>query len=183
MIPVQIVVAMDERRGIGKGGELPWKLSGDLKHFREVTCATRSPKRKNVVVMGRVTWESIPKHFRPLHDRINVVMTRDPNYFLPEGVLRAAGFDQVLKMIKNERLKNIIETIFVVGGQKVYEETIRCPECVKLYITRVHGKFDCDTFFPPFEAGFEKIVSLNNHNEGPIIYHFEEYVRKADGKP
>lgn len=181
MIPVQIVAAMDEKRGIGKGGDLPWKLSGDLKHFREVTCTTRSPKKKNVVMMGRVTWESIPKHFRPLHDRINVVMTRNPNYSLPDGVLRAAGFEQVLKMTKNERLKNIIETIFVIGGQKVYEETIKFPECAKLHVTQVHGKFDCDTFFPEFEADFEKTASLNNHNEGPITYHFEEYTRKAGG--
>ena len=177
MIPVHIIVAIDEKSGIGKGGELPWHLTGDLKNFRDITCSTQSPKKKNIVLMGRKTWQSIPKQFQPLPDRINVVLTRNPNLTVPEGVLKSSSFDQVLKMVRSERLKNLIETVYVIGGQQVYEETLKYEECTKLHITQVHGSFKCDTFFPNFTKDFEKAESFPPHNEGPIQYHFEEYER------
>ena len=177
MIPVHIIVAIDEQSGIGKDGALPWHLTGDLKHFREVTCATKSPRKKNIVLMGRKTWQSIPKQFQPLHDRINVVLTHNPNLYVPEGVLKSQSFTQVLEMVRSERLKNIIENVFVIGGQQVYEETLKYKECQRLYLTCVHGKFNCDTFFPEFGDQFEKVSFSSPHNEGPVTYHFEEHQR------
>jgi len=179
MIPVHIIVAIDEKSGIGKDGELPWQLTGDLKNFREITCTTSSPKKRNIVLMGRKTWKSIPKQFQPLPDRINVVLSRNPNLDVPEGVLKSQSFDQVIEMLQNDRLKNIIESVFVIGGQQVYEEIIKLDACKKLYITRVKGKYDCDAFFPQYSEQFELIDSSTPHNEGPFTYHFEEYQRKA----
>jgi dihydrofolate reductase len=177
MIPVHVIVAIDDQSGIGKGGELPWHLSGDLKNFRNITCSTRSPKKKNIVLMGRKTWDSIPKQFQPLHDRINVVLTRNRSLRVPDGVLKAESFDQVLQMVRSEQLKNIIETVYVIGGQQVYEETLKYQECNKLYVTQVHGSFHCDAFFPNFSENFKKVKSSPSHNEGSVIYHFEEYER------
>jgi len=179
MIPVHIIVAIDEKRGIGKNGELPWRLTGDLKHFQERTITTSTEGKKNVVVMGRKTWQSIPKQFQPLHDRINVILTHNPNFDVPEEVLKAESFNKVLEMVQSERLKNIIETVFVIGGQQIYEETLKHSECNKLYVTQVKGTFHCDTFFPDFHEDFTKVQSSTNHNEGPVIYHFEEYERKS----
>jgi len=178
MIPINIVVAIDEKRGIGKDNALPWDLPGDLKHFRDITTTTRSPKKKNVVVMGRKTWDSIPTQFRPLPSRTNIVLTRNKNFQVPEGVLKATSFDQVLQMASNEQLDNIIETIFIIGGQQVYEEAIKCPDCEKIYVTHVHGTFDCDATFPPFEGAFESVETSEEHKEEAIVYHFEEYRRK-----
>jgi len=180
MIPIHIIVAIDEKSGIGKNGQLPWHLTGDLRHFRDITCSTQSPKKKNIVLMGRKTWESIPKQFQPLHDRINVILSNNPNLRIPEGVLKASSFDQVQQMLQSDRLKNIIETVYAIGGQQVYEEILNYKECQKLYVTRIHGKFDCDAFFPDFSDTFTKKQSSINHNEGPIIYHFEEYGRNKD---
>lgn len=98
---------------------------------------------------------------------------------MPEGVLKAEGFDQVLRMTKNERLKNIIETIFVIGGQQVYEEALKHPECQKLYVTQVRGSFGCDAFFPDFREGFHNVRRSTSHNEGTVAYHFEEYERES----
>ena len=178
MIPLNIVVAVDTKNGIGKDGELPWDLTGDLKHFREVTSTTRSPKKKNVVVMGRKTWDSIPGEYRPLPERTNVVLTKNIGVRFPEGVLKADSFDQVMKMANNDKLKNIIETIFVIGGQQVYEEAIKYPECEKLYITHVHNTFNCDTFFPSFNDAFKSVQASEEHKEDLITYHFEEYKRR-----
>ena len=179
MIPVHIIVAIDEKSGIGKEGTLPWHLTGDLKHFRDITCTTRSQKKKNIVLMGRKTWQSIPKQFQPLPERINVVLTQNPNLDVPYGVLKAESFEKVLEMVRSEQLKNIIETVFVIGGQQVYEETLKHDECQKLYITRVQGSFGCDVFFPDFSENFEKTSESTPHNEGPITYQFEEYKRKS----
>ena len=78
MLPVSVIVATSKDWGIGKDGDVPWRLPGDLAHFRKVTLGTVDPERQNAVVMGRRTWESIPPKFRPLKGRVNVVLTRAP---------------------------------------------------------------------------------------------------------
>ncbi|HQP10470.1 MAG TPA: dihydrofolate reductase, partial [Candidatus Omnitrophota bacterium] len=145
---------------------------------RETTSKPRSPKKRNVVVMGRKTWDSIPQEYRPLANRMNIVLTRNRRLSLPEGVLKAENFDKVLQMAKSEQLKNVIETIFVIGGQQIYEEAIKCPECEKLYVTHIHKDFECDTFFPPFQDAFQSTAVSDPVNESGIAYHFEEYARK-----
>ena len=72
----QIVVAATRQLGIGVNGDLPWKVSGDMKYFKELTKVTRDRAKRNAVVMGRNTWESIPEKFRPLPGRLNVVLSR-----------------------------------------------------------------------------------------------------------
>jgi dihydrofolate reductase len=77
--PFSVIVAATTSGGIGKDGNLPWRLSKDMQYFKAVT--TRSPEgKRNAVIMGRKTWESIPAKFRPLPDRINVVITRNANF-------------------------------------------------------------------------------------------------------
>ena len=89
--PVSIVVACTKEGGIGKGGQLPWKLPGDMAYFKRVTTDTEGapPDVRNAVIMGRKTWESIPQKFRPLPGRLNVVLTRSSasTLGLPEGVM------------------------------------------------------------------------------------------------
>ena len=73
-----VIVAATSSYGIGKDGGIPWRLPGDMKHFKAITnsCA---PMKQNAVIMGRVTWESIPSKFRPLPGRMNVVLSRNPD--------------------------------------------------------------------------------------------------------
>ena len=76
--PVCAVVAASEQLGIGSGGQLPWRLPGDMAAFKRITTTTMTPGRENAVVMGRKTWESIPARFRPLPGRVNIVLSRHP---------------------------------------------------------------------------------------------------------
>ncbi len=87
--PIVAIVACTRDGGIGKEGRLPWKLSGDMAYFKRVTLDTEDvPGARNAVIMGRKTWESIPKSFRPLADRLNVVLSRNPKSInLPDGVV------------------------------------------------------------------------------------------------
>ena len=73
-----IVAAASTSMGIGKQGKLPWRLSADMAHFKDVTSTTSSALKRNAVIMGRATWESIPPRFRPLPSRLNVVLSRQP---------------------------------------------------------------------------------------------------------
>lgn len=72
-IKLNLIVAMcNSNRGIGINGEIPWRLPKDMKHFANVTTFTKDPKKINAVIMGRLTWQSIPKQFRPMPNRLNV---------------------------------------------------------------------------------------------------------------
>jgi len=77
---LKLIVAATEQFGIGIKGNLPWKLSQDMKYFRQLTMSTIDPKKQNSVIMGRKTWESIPPSFRPLTKRVNIVISAQPEY-------------------------------------------------------------------------------------------------------
>ena len=87
MKPFSIIVAFDSKYGIGKNGELAWHLPSDLKHFKEITTAVSNPVKKNAVIMGRKTWDSLPQKFRPLGGRVNMILTKEKNINLPPEVL------------------------------------------------------------------------------------------------
>jgi dihydrofolate reductase len=79
-VPFDLVVAATLKGGIGQSGKLPWRLKGDMAFFKQLTTTTTTAQKgkRNVVVMGRKTWESIPSNFRPLPNRVNVVLSRRP---------------------------------------------------------------------------------------------------------
>jgi dihydrofolate reductase len=133
MTRIAFVVAYDRNRVIGKGGTLPWRLPDDMKHVRAVTVG-------KPVIMGRRTYESFPK--RPLPDRTNIVLTRDPA-FKAEGALVARTADEALKLAGDAP-----ETI-VFGGAAVFKEFM--PMIDRVYLTEVDADVkDGDTFFPPW---------------------------------
>ena len=177
MTPFSIVVAMDQKQGIGREGKLPWHLKCDLQHFKEITTKTRDQNKRNVVIMGRKTWDSLPSQFRPLPDRINVVITRNPNLEFPQGVLRADGLEQAL--VLKGAPSNTIESVYVIGGAQIFEQAIVRKECKKIYLTQILHSFACDTFFPPFTDHFQHEASSPRYVENEISYLFVEYSRKA----
>ncbi len=160
-----IIAAMDEEQGIGIDGELPWRLSGEMKHFTQTT-------RGATVIMGRNTWESLPSAYRPLPDRLNIVVSRQADYKVPEGVLLAGSLDEALKLSDRERT-------FVIGGASLYSEAIRHPNCGGLVLTEVEGNFDCDAFFPPIPAHFKITHSSERFEEGDTGYRIYQYHREA----
>lgn len=176
MLPIHMILAIDERSGIGKNGGLPWSLSADLKRFKQITTRTVDPRKKNVVLMGRRTWESLPAAFRPLPGRMNVVITRQREFPLPPEVHKAADFHEALALI-DQRWANLAETIFVIGGVQVFQEAIQHYRCRKLYLTRVLRDFSCDTFFPLHIPQFVKTETSPLQSEGGVEFFFEEYER------
>lgn len=172
-----IVVAADAARGIGKANGLPWKLPTEMAYFKRVT-SEAAPGRQNAVVMGRKTYESIPSKFRPLKDRLNVVLSRSPGARTEPGVRVCPSLEHALAMLAGETKT---DQVFVIGGGSVYEEALRHAQCTRVYITRVHRVFECDTFLGEFEQDFRLLTQDGPHRDGDVEFTFEVYERNQRG--
>ena len=132
--PLSLIVACTSEGGIGNGGQLPWRIPGDMAYFKRVTTDTSGPAeaggRLNAVVMGRKTWESIPAKFRPLPNRVNVVMSRNPAALdLPAGVLAAESLENALAAVDN---RSDIDQCFIIGGAEVYKQALALERLCKV---------------------------------------------------
>lgn len=112
------MVAATKEMGIGKDGKLPWNLPTDLKFFKDITLTTSDSSKKNAVVMGRKTWESIPIKHRPLSGRLNVVLTRSGGFDIAntENVVTCSSVDSALDLLAALPYCLSIERVFVIGG-------------------------------------------------------------------
>jgi dihydrofolate reductase len=143
-----VVAAAATSRGIGYNGQLPWKLPGDMAHFKRVTMEPPSPEKQNAVIMGRKTWDSIPPRFRPLQGRTNVVLTSNSSLPVPSDVVVASSLQDATSQL--EKLSNL-GYVFVIGGGQVYEESIKSGLVNRVIYTQVSNIADdtkFDAFFP-----------------------------------
>lgn len=190
-----IAVACTKNGGIGKDGKIPWYLPPDLHYFKEMTTDTIDTSKKNAIIMGKNTWNSLPK--KPLRGRKNIVLTTTTNAKdIEDIVLQGAGsgagaetesevevyksLDDAINYLGNDET---IEKIFVIGGGRLYEEAINHPLCKCIFATIIENKteFECDTFFP-----IEKMKSdtfyLYNERYGMlyknICYSYVQYYKK-----
>ena len=159
-----VVVAADLEWGIGKANALPWpKLRADMQHFKRVTCEGGT----NAVIMGRKTWQSAEVGGKPLPGRVNVVITRGP-LLVPEGVIVARSLDDALAVDARGR--------FVVGGAEIFREAFAHRALRWIYLTRIEGRFGCDTHIPDVDAlGFarDEWDGLRTHEEAGVRYTIE----------
>jgi len=180
MKPLSVIVATTPKGGIGKDGALPWKLPEDMAYFKRVTLAVSSANRRNAVIMGRKTWESIPEKFRPLPNRLNVVLTKaaaaaDFKSTYPDGVLVASSVAGAFEQL--QKLEDI-EEIFVIGGAAAYQEAVTMDVCKRLYITRVAKDLECDAFFPGFdEKVFRPVHVSKTKSHKELSFDFVVYER------
>lgn len=171
-----IVVAADETGGIGKGDELPWRLPADTAFLKRITTETSAPNLRNAVVMGRKTFETIPPKYRPLKKRLNVVVTRNPAYEAPDGVLVVTSLEEAMQRIGEDAS---VERAFVLGGGQIYAQAIEMPACRRIYLTRVEGAFDCDAFFPAVPERYMLVEESPRQEENGVGYTFQTYERHA----
>lgn len=157
---IRLIAAIDEKRGLSTDTGIPWRLPGDVAHFRQLTV-------NGTVLMGRSTYDEFAA---PMADRKNVVLTRSP-----DGI--RAGFQAVENLDSFLASQRASEKLWVIGGAAVYAQTIGHAE--QLYLTRVAGDFDCTKFFPPFEADFDLVDRDEGHRENSIAYRFETWRRAA----
>ncbi|QQR89286.1 MAG: dihydrofolate reductase [Myxococcales bacterium] len=170
------IAALDQQRGIGAGGNLPWHLPEDMAYFRKIT-TTSKQGLTNAVIMGRKTWESIPEPYRPLAGRTNIVLSRNKRNGLPGSVHAALSFEDALTNCKTLQQLQRVDQLFVIGGAQLYAHAIALTQCKRLFLTRIEAAFECDAFFPPFESDFALIASSAAKKHKDLVYRFEEYHR------
>lgn len=140
---ITLVVAIAENGVIGRDGGLPWRLSTDMKRFKERTMG-------KPIVMGRKTWESFPK--RPLPGRRNIVITRDAGYEA-EGADVAGSLEDALALAGDDGGDDVC----IIGGSGIYMQAL--PLADRLDVTHVHAAVDGDTYFPPIDPDEWAVIS------------------------
>jgi dihydrofolate reductase len=158
---ISIIVAISEDNGIGFGNELLWRIPEDMKRFKRLTYG-------NTVIMGKKTWESLPK--RPLPGRINIVITDNPQDKF-EGSITVFSIEEALKACK-ENAEN-----FIIGGGSIYRQFM--PFADRLYITHIHKKAPADIYFPEINGDAWEPVEIEEHKANGdqdlpytyIVYH------------
>ena len=159
-----IIVAMDEDGFIGKGNDLPWRLASDMARFKRLT----EGDGFNSVIMGRKTWDSLPDTFRPLPERVNIVMSRDTEWSA-EGAETALYVGRAIELAFAEGS----EECWVIGGAQIYEMFLDRVD--EIHITTVHTTGSGEVKFPEWNRNrwIEEVIETkepDNDNEYSSTY-------------
>ena len=163
---ISLIVAMDRQRGIGIGNKLLWRLSADLKKFRELTWGHH-------IIVGRKTFESIGK---PLPGRQTIIVTRDKDY-QAEDCLVVHSVEEAIALARARGESEV----FVCGGAEVYAQALALAD--RIYLTLVETEVAADTFFPAWDssAWIEQEVSSHAADEkNQYPFTFKLLLRPAD---
>ncbi|CAO1621250.1 unnamed protein product [Sympodiomycopsis kandeliae] len=157
---ITLIAALSPSNGLGKNGTLSWSLKGEMAYFRKSTLYSSDPNKRNAVIMGRNTWESIPPKFRPLKGRINVVVSRTTGSQREEelGIDESrsshlvSSLSSALSLLK-ETYSDTLNRTFLIGGSQLYTQALESDLISDLLITRILSPdFDCDVFLPEYRT-------------------------------
>ncbi len=162
---MNLIAAVDANWGIGLKNKLLVSIPDDMKFFRETTTG-------KVVVMGRKTLESFPNG-RPLANRTNIVMTRDPDYAV-KGAVVVHDLDE----LRAELAKYPSEDVYVIGGESIYRQLL--PECDTAHITKINYRFEADAHFPNLDEMPEWQITADSDEQTyfDLEYFFYQYKKK-----
>ena len=139
-----MIAAAAENNALGKDNDLVWHLPDDFKRFKRLTTGHH-------IIMGRKTFETFPK---PLPNRTHIVITRKKDY-QKEGAIVVNSLDEALELAKDDPQP------FIIGGGEIYE--LALPKAEKIELTRVHGTFEADAFFPEIDENNWELVESSFH--------------------
>ena len=178
---ISIIAAIGKNRELGKNNKLLWHIPEDFKRFKNLTSG-------HTVIMGRKTYESLPEKFRPLPNRVNIILSRhsgEPTQSETPESLSDSGRASLVRMTLSiycssiedalEKAKAFGKDIFIIGGASIYTQGIKYAN--KLYLTLVDKAYsDADAFFPAY-GEFGKVVWEKNGVEGELKYRFMELIK------
>ena len=163
---VSLIAAVSKNHVIGKNNDLPWKLPDDMKYFMETT-------RQHAVIMGRKNFDSLPPKYRPLKDRLNIVISRNPAALKDYDIRAVSSIDGAFEQAPQR------EEVFVIGGAEIFRQTL--DRANRLYITEIDAVVDGDVFFPEYDKTKWKEVTRVHHNADErhaYAFDFVVYERK-----
>lgn len=147
---------MAENRVIGKDNKLPWSIKEDMAHFKQLT-------KGYPCIMGRKTWESLPK--KPLPERLNIVISSSAPAELKENVIFLPSLQAAIEYCKS------YEKIFICGGETIYKQAM--PLANKIELTLIHSKYEGDSFFPEIDDFWTKTNTENFNDYSFITFNKE----------
>jgi dihydrofolate reductase len=157
MSEIVLVVAVAQNGVIGKDGAIPWHISDDMKRFKALTLG-------HTVVMGRKTWDSLPK--KPLPGRINVVVTRQEDW-QADGAVRASSLGRATAGTSG--------TVMVIGGAEIYERAL--PLATRIELTEIHKDFDGDSRFVLVRSGWHETLREDHVTPDGLRYSYVTLTR------
>lgn len=160
---LSLIVAVAGNGVIGCAGRMPWHIGEDLRRFKRIT--TGHP-----VVMGRKTFESLGR--KPLPGRTNIVVSRNPDFTVPDGVRVAGSLEAAVA-----KYRDTDEEVFVIGGGEIYRQAV--PIADKLYLTRIDASPAGDTYFPEIVPEEWRVVWREAHPASGEVpaFEFTDYIR------
>ncbi len=159
---ISMIVAAAENNAIGKNNGMLWRLPNDFKYFKDKTSG-------HTIIMGRKTYDSMGK---ALHNRRNIIITRDKDLKLPDATI-THSMEEALG------LGNAEEEVFIIGGAEIYKQGL--PLANRIYLTRVHQRYDADAFFPEPDPKIWVEVSSERHEpdeKNNVAYTFTVLERR-----
>ena len=157
---VSLIVAVSENNVIGKDNNLIWHLPKDMKFFKNTTL-------HHHVIMGRKNFESIPHKFRPLPNRTNIIISRNTNYTAANSLV-VSSIQKALEIAK----ENSDPEPFIIGGGEIYKLALKLDLVDRIYLTRIHGVFEGDTFFPELDNSWKEISKEDHLSDEKHDYDF-----------
>ena len=154
---ITIIAAAAENNALGKNNDLVWHLPDDFKRFKRLTSG-------HYIIMGRKTFESFPKL---LPNRTHVIITRKKDYN-PDGTIVVNSLEEALKVSKLD------EQPFIIGGGEIYKIGMEATDRIEL--TRVHGEFEADTYFPEIDEDKWKLINEEFHEKDEKHDHSFTYL-------
>jgi len=168
---LSIIVAVSKNGAIGVNNNLPWRLVDDMANFTKLTT-------NNIVVMGSKTFKSIPKKFRPLPNRINIIISSNYDKYNKDGII---SYKDILSFIEDYSEETDKE-IFIIGGESIYNKFL--PISSKIYLTLVDTYVNGDRYFPYFdelEWGIEEEHYYKKNNNNDYNFLIRTLVRPEKG--
>lgn len=157
---ISAIAAVAENGVIGHKGQLPWNLPDDMNFFQRTTV-------NHHVITGRKNYESIPERFRPLRDRVNIVVTRSADYHAP-GALVCGSLEAAIAIARAAEQKEV----FLIGGGELYKEAFEKGLVQRLYLTTVHAKPKGDVEFPDIGKGWKEVWTERHEKDERHAFAF-----------
>lgn len=173
---MNMIVAFCKNRGIGFKNKIPWHIQNELTYFKKKT----SNGNNNVVIMGRKTWESLPK--KPLKNRKNIILSNSLNnnnleeYDDTISISNFESLNETIEKSLNDTIGN--QKIWLIGGKSIYDYYIEDPKLEKIYVTYINNKFKFDVQFPEIPNHFNIISNSERLNDNDINYYYKIYKNK-----
>lgn len=164
----KLIVAKAKNNVIGKDNDLIWHIPADMRFFTETT-------RDHIVIMGRRNWDSIPLKYRPLSNRLNVVITRNESFSHPDCVV-FNSVEEAIDHYKTNASPDENRDLYIIGGGQIYDHCLKHDLLDELYVTFIDQEFEGDTYFPEIDdSKWKRELILHHEIDEKNHYKFDVY--------